>query len=147
VRILLVGLPWAGATTVGGLLSKRLSWPFLDDDALLERTGSPSRVLTLLLGMPGDLIAALPADTLDDPVDRERLLGGDSHVVWLRCSIPVLARRAGTQLGDDPMSVLRRLHSERHHYYEELATQVVDTDAMPAGQVANLVIQAISPGA
>jgi shikimate kinase len=144
VRILLVGLPGAGATTVGGLLSKRLSWPFLDDDALLERTGSPSRALTLLLGMPGDLIATLPADTLDDQVDRERLVGGDSHVVWLRCSIPVLARRVGLELGDDPASALRRLHAERHHYYEELATQVVDTDAMPAGQVANLVIQAIS---
>jgi shikimate kinase len=73
-----------------------------------------------------------------------RLIGGNSHVVWLRCSIPVLARRIGLKLGDDPAAALRRLHAERSHYYEELATQVVDTDAMPAGQVANLVIQAIA---
>ena len=145
MRVLLVGLPGAGVTTVGGLLSKRLGWPFLDEVALLERTGTPSRALTLLLAMPGQLIAAVPAATIDDPLDRERLVGGDSHVVWLRCSIPVLARRIGNRLGDDPTAALRRLHSERSSHYAALANQVVDTDAMPAGQVANLVIEAVTP--
>jgi len=144
VRVLLVGLPGAGATTVGGLLSKRLGWPFLDDDALLERTGSPSRALTLLLAMPGELVAAVPGPVIDDPLDRERLVGEGTHVVWLRCSIPVLSRRVGTQLGDEPTAALRRLHAERGALYESVATQVVDTDGMPAGQVANLVIQAIT---
>jgi shikimate kinase len=143
VRVLLVGLPGSGATTVGGLLAKRLGWPFLDDSALLERTGSPSRALTLVLGMPGQLVAALPAECVDDPADRARIAAADSHVVWLRCSIPVLARRLGSAFGDDPTAALRRLNAERGPVYEELASQVVDTDAMPAGQVANLVIQAV----
>ena len=143
MRVLLVGLPGAGASTVGGLLAKRLGWPFLDDTVLLERTGSPSRGLTLLLGMPGQLIAAVPGECLDDPADRARIHAADSHVVWLRCSIPVLSRRLGTKLGDDTTAALRRLQSERGPVLEQLADQVVDTDAMPAGQSANLIIQAV----
>jgi len=144
VRVLLIGLPGAGASTVGGLLSKRLGWPFLDDTALLDRTGSPTRALTLLLGMPGQLVAAVPGAVIDDPVDRERLVAADSHVVWLRCSLAVLARRLGDRLGDDPTAALRRLYAERRGLYESVASQVVDTDGMPAGQVANLVIQALT---
>jgi shikimate kinase len=143
VRVLLVGLPGSGVSTVGGLLSQRLGWPFLDDGTLLERTGSASRALTLVLGMPGQLVAAVPDDAVDDANERSRITGGDSHVVWLRCSIPVLARRVGTRLGSDPAAVLRRLNAERLPLFEDLATQVVDTDANPAGAVANLVIDAL----
>ena len=126
MRVLLVGLPGAGATTVGGLLSKRLGWPFLDDAALLERTGSPTRALTLLLGMPGQLVATVPGSVIDDPLDRERLVGPGTHV------------------GDNPTVELRRLYAGRRGLYESIANQVVDTDAMPAGQVANLVIEAVA---
>jgi shikimate kinase len=143
VRVLLVGLPGAGASTVGGLLSKRLGWPFLDDTVLLERTGSPSRALTLLLGMPGQLVAAVPGECLDDPADRARIVAADSHVVWLRCSIPVLARRVGSSLGEDANAALRRLNADRGPSLEELADQVVDTDGMPAGQAANVIIQTV----
>jgi shikimate kinase len=145
VRVLLLGLPGAGATTVGGLLSKRLGWPFLDAPALLERTGSASRALTLLLGMPGPLVAALPGEVVDEDDDVARLASGGSHVVWLRCSVPVLARRSGLSAGDEATAQLRRLQAERCPRYEALASQVVDTDAMPAGQSANLVIQVVSP--
>ncbi|HUR13093.1 MAG TPA: hypothetical protein VM097_01235 [Mycobacteriales bacterium] len=143
MRVLLVGLPGSGVSTVGGLLSQRLGWPFLDDSTLLERTGSASRALTVLLGMPGELVAAVPDEAVDDPVERARIGAGDSHVVWLRCSLPVLARRVGTRLGDDPAAVLRRLNAERLPLFEDLATQVVDTDANPAGAAANLVIEAV----
>ncbi len=141
--MLLLGLPGSGVTTVGGLLSQRLGWPFLDDTTLMERTGSASRGMTLLLGMPGPLLAGVPDEAVDDLVERNRITAGDSHVVWLRCSIPVLARRVGTRLGEDPAAVLRRLNAERGPFFEELATQVVDTDANPAGAVANLVIEAV----
>jgi shikimate kinase len=143
VRVLLVGLPGAGVTTVGALIGQRLGWPFLDTDALLERTGSASRALTLLLGMPGELVAALPEGLVEDPSERARLGVAGNHVVWLRCSTRVLARRLGARLGDDVESDLRRLASERHPFYEELATQVVDTDMHPAGAVANLVIEQV----
>jgi shikimate kinase len=143
VRVLLVGLPGSGVTTVGTLLAQRLGWPFLDDTVLLERTGSSSRALTLVLAMPGELVAAVPDTAVENPLDRQRLVGAGNHVVWLRCSARVLARRLGTRLGDDPTGALRRLGNELHPHYEQVATQVVDTDVHPAGAVANLVIEAL----
>lgn len=160
-KVLLVGLPGAGASTVGGLLAQRLGWPFLDDTSLVERTSGrssevilqsegpealhsvESRVLTLLLGMPGPLIGAVPDSLIADERERQRLAGAGAHVVWLRCSLPVLARRVGGRLGLDPATALRRLVAERDGGYAEVASQVVDTDANPAGAVANLIIEAL----
>jgi shikimate kinase len=143
VRVLLVGLPGAGVTTVGGLLAQRMGWPFLDEDVLLERTGSPSRALTLVLGMPGQLVAAVPDGIVQEPAERSRLATPGTHVVWLRCSTRVLARRLGNRLGDDAEAQLRRLASERLPLYEEVATQVLDTDVHPAGAIANSVIDQV----
>lgn len=143
MKVLLLGLPGAGTSTVGGLLGQRLAQPFLDAPALVERTGSPSKALTLLLAMPGDLVAVVPPEALDDALDRARLESADAHVVWLRCSLGVLARRLGDRLGPDVGTLLRRLSSERAETYRTLSKQVIDTDTMPAGQSANLVIDAL----
>ena len=143
MKVLLVGLPGAGKTTVGALLGTRLDQPVLDAPALLERTGSASKALTLLLAMPGDLIGVVPAEVFDDPADVLRLQGADAHVVWLRCSHGVLLRRLAGRLGPDTDVVLRRMMSERNDVYGAVAAQVVDTDTMPQGQSANLVIDEV----
>jgi shikimate kinase len=165
-KVLLIGMMGAGKSTVGAALAARLGWPYLDNDALLERTAgnaapeivalhgeealreAESRVLTLMLGMPGPMIAAVPGGVVLDQADRERLASSDAHVVWLRATVAVLARRVGTgagraRLGSDPATELRRLASERNPYYDEVADQVVDVDALPAGAVAKLVAQAL----
>jgi shikimate kinase len=145
VKILLLGLPGAGTTTVGSLLGTRLDRPFLDAPALVERTGSASKALTLLLAMPGDLVAVVPPEVLDDPADVGRLQAADAHVVWLRCSHGVLVRRIGTRLGPDVAALLRKLASERNEVYLSVASQVIDTDTMPAGQSANMIIDEVRP--
>lgn len=143
--VLLVGLPGSGATTVGTLLASRLGTAFLDDDVLLARAGGPSQALTLLLAMPGGLVAAVPDEVIDDPGDRERLAAGSAHVVWLRCSIPVLARRLAATWGAEAATTLRRLTAERSGCYEQVADQVIDTDAQPAGAVAKMIMSALDP--
>jgi shikimate kinase len=143
--VLLVGLPGSGATTVGTLLANRLGTAFLDDDVLLERAGGPSRALTLLLAMPGGLVAAVPDEVIDNPGDRERLAAASAHVVWLRCSIPVLARRLAATWGPEAATTLRRLTAERSGCYEQVADQVIDTDAQPAGAVAKMIMSALDP--
>lgn len=142
--VLLVGLPGSGASTVGALLASRLSLPFLDDEVLLERAGGSAQALTLLLGMPRGLVAAVPDDVIEDAAARERLAGGTAHVVWLRCSIPVLARRLNAKWGPEAATTLRRLNAERTGLYEQVADQVIDTDAQPAGAVAKIIMATLA---
>ena len=145
MKLLLVGLPGSGGTTVGTLLGQRLGCPFLDDDALVQRAGSAQHALTLLTAMPGDLVAVVPDEIMDDVAARARLKGSDAHVVWLRCTVPVLARRLNPRWGQEAATKLRKLVAERGDAYQQLADQVVDTDAHPAGAVANTIIAAL-PG-
>lgn len=142
--VLLVGLPGSGASTVGALLASRLGTPFLDDEVLLERAGGSAQALTLLLGMPQGLVAAVPDDVVDDAAARERLAQSAAHVVWLRCSIPVLARRMAAKWGPEAATTLRRLNAERTGVYEQVADQVIDTDAQPAGAVAKMIMATLA---
>lgn len=165
-KVLLVGMMGAGKSTVGAALAARLGWPYVDNDALLERTeGSPapdllalggsealraaeSRVLTLMLGMPGPMVAGVPGGVVLDPTDRARLTTTGAHVVWLRASVAVLARRVGSgrgraRLGSRPDEALRVLAAERNAFYEQVADQVIDVDALAAGAVAKLVVEAL----
>ncbi|MCW2599792.1 MAG: shikimate kinase [Frankiales bacterium] len=165
-KVLLVGLMGAGKSAVGAALSARLRWPYLDNDSLLVRTSgltapeilekegeqalreAESRVLTLMLAFPGPMIGGLPGGVVVDETDRTRLANCGSHVVWLRTSVQVLARRVGSGAGRawldaDPLATLRVLAAERNGYYEQVAHQVVDTDALPAGAIAKLVVEAL----
>lgn len=166
-KVLLVGMMGAGKSTVGAALGTRLGWPYLDNDALLERTtgktapvllesdGSEAlreaeaHVLTLVLGMPGPLVAGVAGGVVLDSAVRERLTSSTARVVWLRATVPVLARRVGTgagraRLGDDPVAALRKLAAERHPYFEEVCDQVVDVDALAPGAVAKLLAEGLS---
>ena len=145
MKLLLVGLPGSGGTTVGTLLGQRLGCPFLDDDTLVERAGSAQHALTLLTAMPGDIVAVVPDEVMDDDVMRARIKASDAYVVWLRCTVPVLARRMSAKWGQEAATRLRRLVADRGDAYEKLADQVVDTDAHPAGAVANTIITTVRP--
>ena len=163
-KILLVGMMGSGKSTVGAALSARLGWPYLDNDTMLVRaTGSTaveiaaaegepglhaaeSRVLTFMLGMPAPMIAGLPGGIVLNEADRTRINDADAFVVWLRASAKVLARRVGTGsgrplLGDDPEAALRRLAAERNGFYEQVADQIIDVDALPAGAVAKTIVE------
>jgi shikimate kinase len=167
-KVLLVGLAGAGTSTVGAALATRLGWPFVDAETMLLRTTGTSaselrasrgdealraaerRVLTLMLGMPGPMVGGLPSGIVDDETDRTRLATSEAHVVWLRVSAGVLARRVAqaagrAKQGSDLAGSLKTLAAERDRLFEQVADQVVDTDALPAGAVAKLVVAAIDP--
>ena len=161
--VVLVGLMGSGKTSVGTTLSTRLGWPFLDNDALLERTAgvaardlldnegeealrlAESQVLTLLLGMPGPMIGSVAAGVVLDEKDRARLQQSEAKVVWLRATPQGLVRRvSGTHrpwLGEDAASALRRMAADRNGFYAEVADQVVDVDVIPVGAVAKQIIE------
>lgn len=166
-KLLLVGMMGSGKTSVGTALSTKLGWPYLDNDALLERTAgasakalldsrgeealrqAESQVLTLLLGMPAPMIGSVPGGVVLDEQDRLRITQSSARVVWLRATPQALVRRvSGTdrpRLGDDPVAALRKLAAERNGFYAELADQVVDVDVIPVGQIAKQIIEALPP--
>lgn len=165
-KVLLVGMMGSGKTTVGESLAGRVGWPYLDNDAVLLRTAGSTaahlleaqgeqalrvaeqQVLTLLLGLPAPLVAGVPGGVVLEESDRARLRASDAHVVWLRASPRVLARRVATGplrpwLGEDPEAALRALAVVRNPYYEEVADQVVDVDVLTAGMAAKEVLAAL----
>lgn len=148
-RILLVGMMGSGKSSVGRALADRTGWPFVDNDALVERaSGRTARQLLAVLGaeamraaeaaaldvaleMEPPLIAAVAAGTILDPDQRRRLDDG-GLVVWLRAPAPVLAARAiGADhrpwLEDDPLGWFERTLEERDPLYAEVADIEIDT--------------------
>ncbi len=165
-RVLLVGLPGAGASSVAEAVAAATGWPVLDDELVLQRSagasaeellargGEPalrsaeSHVLTLLLSMPPPLVASVPSAAVLDPRDLERLRAG-GHVVWLRASPATLARRSARQAGrvrvsDDPVAVLRELAEQRDRLYATVAAQVLDMDVLTPVHAARQVVAAVA---
>lgn len=165
-KVLLVGMMGAGKSTVGAALATRLGWPYLDNDVLLLRTSgrtapdilaaegelalreAESHVLTLVLGLPGPMIAGVAAGVVLDAADRDRLMAADAHVVWLRAAVSALVRRVGSGagrawLGGDPAAAVRAMAAERSVLYEQIADQIIDVDALPAGAIAKLIAEAV----
>ncbi len=166
-KVLLLGMMGSGKSSVGGALSTRLGWPYLDNDAMLERTAgrsavtiaaddgefalrlAESQVLTFMLGMPTPMIAGVAGGVVLGEADRLRIKESASHVVWLRASPKVLARRLKGSvgrpwLGDDPETALRKLAMERNPHYEEVADQVLDVDALSIGVVSKLIVEELA---
>ena len=163
-KVLLVGMMGSGKTIVGAALAGRLGWPYLDNDAMLERTAgrsaadiaaadgeealrtAESKVLTFMLGMPTPMIAGVAGGVVLAEADRLRIRESTAHVVWLRASPKVLARRLGRDAGrpwldGDPEAALRKLAAERHTHYEAVADQVVDVDALAVGVIAKQIAE------
>ena len=164
-RVLLVGLPGAGASSVAEAVAAATGWPLLDDELVLARSAgstaeellavggeaalraAESHVLTLLLSMPPPLVASVPSASVLDPRDLQRLRAG-GHVVWLRASPTTLARRSARQAGrvratEDPVSALRRLAERRDRLYASVAHQVLDMDVLTPVQGARQVVAAV----
>lgn len=148
-KIVLVGLPGSGKSSVGRQLAKRLGVPFADSDAVIEeRIGEPIRSFFDREGEPRfrdieqQVIAELCADaqgvlaTGGGAVLREanrRALREHGTVVYLRASADELHRRLrhDTQRPllqvADPRARLRSLYAERDPLYRETAHFVIET--------------------
>lgn len=164
-RVLLVGMMGAGKSTVGGALSRRTGWPYLDNDDLVRQAtgrsitevvaegGEPalrraeSAALGQALALDPPAVAGIAGGVVLDPADRARLARG-GFVVWLRAGVDTLARRVGAGKGrpwlqPDPAAALRRLATERDPHYASVARLVVDVDTLDADRVALLILDAV----
>jgi shikimate kinase len=163
-RVVLVGPPGAGKTTVGRLLARGVGVAFRDTDADVEATAKlrvadiffelgeehfrlleKAAVHTALAEHDG--VLALGGGAILD--DDTRLLLRDHKVVFLDVGLADAAKRVGFNrdrplLLGSPRAQLNALMEARRPMYTEVATFVVKTDAKTPDAVAREIAGALS---
>lgn len=160
-RIVLVGAPGAGKSSVGRAVAERLGLEFQDtDDVVVASQGKPVADIFVDHGEPHfraletDVVArclagfggvlALGGGAVVSAGTRESLRG--HHVVFLDVGLSAAAHRVGLDtsrplLAINPRATLRMLLEERRPLYEEVAGVVVDTDHRTIDEVADRVVE------
>ena len=163
-RVVLVGAPGAGKTTVGRLVAERLGVDFLDTDAVVEATAGMSvSHIFVTQGEPHfrDLERAAVADALATHSGVVALGGGavldagtrellrTVPTVWLQVGLAAALARVGMNqarpllLGNVRGQLLALLEA-RAPLYAEVASATVRTDDRDPEAVATDVVAALA---
>lgn len=162
MRLVLVGLPGSGKSTVGRQLARRLDLPFNDSDHLIEarigcsireffaREGEPAFrdveedvIRELAQGGPG--VIATGGGAVLRPANRQHLREAGS-VVYLRSSPEELFRRVRHDANrpllqvPDPLGRLRDLYDERDPLYRETAHFIIETGRPSVSRLVSMIL-------
>ncbi len=160
-KIVLIGMPGSGKTTVGRELAERASLPFFDTDAMIAE--ALNRPVSELIQIKGEAYfrhkEAVVTQRLLRPFYGVLSTGGGAvmdlnsrplfaahGVVYLRAQIETLVSRLG-DAENHPLlkgqgSVQEQLEATleiRHSVYQALADAVVDVDTLPPAQIVELI--------
>jgi shikimate kinase len=161
--IALIGMPGGGKSTVGRQLARRLDWPFVDSDALIEqRLGESIRAFFDREGE--ERFREIEQATIDELTRSERAsvlaTGGGvclreanrralhdrCTVIYLRSTPEELFRRLrhDTQRPllqvADPLAKLRELFARRDPLYRECCHFIVETGRPTVQTLVNMVL-------
>ncbi len=155
-RLVIVGAPGAGKSSVGERVARSLGAEFIDTDRLVEERAGKA-VGDIFVSDGEAAFRAMEAQAVSDAINTEGAvvsLGGGSvldpttrsllagrPVVWLRVSLTDAAKRVGLGtarplLLGNVRGTLLRLLDERTPLYDEVATWTVDTDGRSLDEVA-----------
>lgn len=160
-RVVLVGPPGAGKSSIGRRVAERLGVPMRDTDADIEqRAGKPITDIFVEDGEPAfremeraavtaalaehDGVLALGGGAVGNPETRAALK--DHRVIFLDVGLADAVSRVGLNrdrplLLDSPRAQMKRLLDERRPLYEEVATAVVDTTGRSLDDVVEDVVR------
>jgi shikimate kinase len=162
LKIVCVGLPGSGKSTVGRQLARRLQLPFVDSDhAIEERLGCSIRqyferegevrfrdveasVLDELTLQPGGVLSTGGGAVLR-PSNRANL-HARGQVIYLHSSAEEVFRRLRHDQSRpllqvaDPLARLRDLYRERDPLYRETAHFVIETGRPSVATLVNMII-------
>ena len=166
-RIVLTGFMGAGKSTIGKLLADRLSWDFVDTDAVIE-THTGLTIARIFAERGEEAFRALEAEAVRSHAQADEVvvaLGGgaiefeatreavfrqeDAFVVFLDAPLEVMVTRCLSQPGAAERPVLRdrerltaRLAARLPHYRQAHLT-VATADLTPEG-VTNAILNALA---
>lgn len=165
-RILLIGPPGAGKSTVGQALAEYLDWDLLDTDYLIEQ--STGKKITDIFVVDGEeFFRIIEQETLEKVLRRDRAvisLGGgapiseqaqklithsNSQVVFLDVSLSTAAPRVGFNrdrplLLGNPRAQWQILSDQRRPIYEGLADFIIKVDDMDVDSIVKAIVEATS---
>ena len=160
-RIVLIGAPGSGKSTVGVALAAHLQWPFVDTDALIELKES-KKITDLFVDNGEEYFRNLEFETLKEvlqetlavislgggaPISQsaqDALVASDSTIVFLDVSLATAAPRVGFNrdrplLLGNPRAQWQALSDQRRPIYEKLATQSIKVDDMDVDEIIAII--------
>jgi shikimate kinase len=162
-RLVLIGAPGAGKSTVGKALSEKLNREFLDTDALIQ--DSTGKTITDIFVVDGEeAFRAIELKVLADVLKSENAvisLGGgapiseqaqrlitdsQSLVIFLDVSLATAAPRVGFNrdrplLLGNPRAQWQALSDKRRPIYERLADVAIKVDEMDVDAIVTAIVK------
>jgi len=160
-RIVLIGAPGSGKSTVGHALAAHLQWPFIDTDELIE--SKANKKITDIFVVDGEeIFRALEFETLKEvlqessavislgggapisPQAQDELRKSGSTIIFLDVSLATAAPRVGFNrdrplLLGNPRAQWQALSDKRRPIYEDLATHAVKVDDMNVDEIVAVI--------
>lgn len=160
-RIVLIGAPGSGKSTVGVALAAHLQWPFIDTDALIELKES-RKITDLFVDHGEDYFRSVEFETLKEvlqeisavislgggaPISQQAqdaISSSNSTIVFLDVSLATAAPRVGFNrdrplLLGNPRAQWQALSDQRRPIYEKLATQAIKVDDMTVDEIIAII--------
>jgi len=164
-KIVLIGPPGAGKSSIGRALAKELFLPFIDSDGEIEKSAG-KKISEIFVDDGEPHFRALEVEKVKEllqefegvislgggaPINSEisQILGAASYpVIFIDVSIAQAATRIGFNK-DRPLLLINprqqwmNLISERRPIYEKLATDTVSSDSKKPHEVAKIIVEKI----
>ena len=160
-RIVLIGAPGSGKSTVGIALAAHLQWPFVDTDALIELKES-KKITDLFVDNGEEYFRNVEFETLKEVLEetsavislgggapisqpaQDALVASDSTIVLLDVTLATAAPRVGFNrdrplLLGNPRAQWQALSDQRRPIYEKLATQSIKVDDMTVDEIIAII--------